>query len=63
MDLILNSLNYQYKNFMVDIWEKYKFDLGVKGLSMHNKFMKKVKPTNHANSWEVEYIPNDRYSS
>ena len=48
---------------MVDIWEKYKFDLGVKGLSMHNKFMKKVKPTNHANSWEVEYIPNDRYSS
>ena len=48
---------------MVDIWEKYKFDLGVKELSMHNKFMKKVKPTNHANSWEVEYIPNDRYSS
>ena len=33
VDPILNSLNYQYKNYMVDSKKNYKHDLGVKGLS------------------------------
>ena len=31
VDLILSSLNYHYKNCMVDSKENNKFDLGVKG--------------------------------
>ena len=34
MDPIVNSLNWHYKNCMVDSKENYKFDLGVKGLNM-----------------------------
>ena len=33
VDPILNSLNYRYKNGMVDSKKNYKHDLGVKGLS------------------------------
>ena len=35
VDLILSSLNYHYKNCMVDSKENNKFDLGVKGLNKH----------------------------